>query len=58
MLGLSKWIDHVSSAGGALIQALAGKELPLLRALEYSARKMREGGYAELLSRRAAAPTV
>ncbi|MFP3283763.1 MAG: phosphoglycerate kinase [Nitrososphaeria archaeon] len=58
MLGLSKWIDHVSSAGGALIQALAGKELPLLRALEYSARKMREGGYAELLSRRAAAPTA
>jgi phosphoglycerate kinase len=58
MLGLGKWIDHVSSAGGALIQALAGKELPLLRALEYSARKMREGGYAELLSRRAAAPTA
>jgi len=58
VLGLSKWIDHVSSAGGALIQALAGKELPLLRALEYSARKMREGGYAELLSRRAAAPTA
>jgi phosphoglycerate kinase len=49
--GLSKWIDHVSSAGGALIQALAGKELPLFRALEYSAKKMREGGYAELLSR-------
>ncbi|MGC8970320.1 MAG: phosphoglycerate kinase [Conexivisphaera sp.] len=54
-LGLSKWIDHVSSAGGALIQALAGKELPLLKALEYSARKMREGGYREFLGSRAAA---
>lgn len=44
-LGMGKWIDHVSTAGGALIQALAGKELPLLRALSYSARKFRSGGY-------------
>ena len=57
-LGLNKWIDHVSSAGGALIQALAGKELPLLKALEYSARKMKEGGYREFLERRAVAPSA
>ena len=57
-MGLSKWIDHVSSAGGALIQALAGKELPLLRALEYSARKMKEGGYREFLEGKAVSPAT
>jgi phosphoglycerate kinase len=32
-------IDHVSTAGGALVQYLAGKRLPLIDALERSARK-------------------
>ena len=32
-------IDHVSTAGGALVQYLAGKRLPLIDALERAARK-------------------
>lgn len=32
-------IDHVSTAGGALVQYLAGKKLPLVEALEKAAKK-------------------
>ena len=44
-LGVASWIDYISTAGGALIQYLSGKKLPLFEALSYSAKKMREGGY-------------
>ncbi|MEK6988482.1 MAG: phosphoglycerate kinase [Candidatus Thermoplasmatota archaeon] len=37
--GLQNSIDHVSTGGGALINFLAGKELPLVTALERSYRK-------------------
>ena len=37
--GLQDSIDHVSTGGGALINYLAGKELPLVTALERSYRK-------------------
>jgi len=37
--GLHESIDHVSTAGGALVQYLAGKRLPLMDALERSASK-------------------
>ncbi|MCS4539825.1 MAG: phosphoglycerate kinase [Thaumarchaeota archaeon] len=37
--GIQDSIDHVSTAGGALVQYLAGKRLPLMDALERSARK-------------------
>jgi phosphoglycerate kinase len=32
-------IDHVSTAGGALVQYLAGKKLPLIDTLEKAAEK-------------------
>jgi phosphoglycerate kinase len=32
-------IDHVSTAGGALVQYLAGKRLPLIDALERASEK-------------------
>jgi phosphoglycerate kinase len=37
--GIHDEIDHVSTAGGALVQYLAGKRLPLIDALERSAQK-------------------
>lgn len=37
--GISDAIDHISTAGGALVQYLAGKRLPLIDALERSAEK-------------------
>ena len=49
MFRISRWIDHISTSGGALIQALAGKELPLLVALSYSARKYRRGEYDSIM---------
>jgi phosphoglycerate kinase len=45
VFNIHSWIDHVSSAGGALILYLAGKELPLIKALSYSAARFRAGGY-------------
>ncbi len=37
--GVNESIDHVSTAGGALVQYLAGKRLPLMDALERAAAK-------------------
>ena len=37
--GINDKIDHVSTAGGALVQYLAGKRLPLIDALERAADK-------------------
>ncbi|TLZ50897.1 MAG: phosphoglycerate kinase [Methanobacteriota archaeon] len=38
-LGLEKEFDHVSTGGGALINYLAGKPLPLVDALRRSRQK-------------------
>lgn len=37
--GLSDQIDHVSTAGGALVLYLAGKRLPMIEVLEMAAKK-------------------
>jgi phosphoglycerate kinase len=37
--GINDQIDHISTAGGALVQYLAGKKLPLIDALERAAAK-------------------
>lgn len=37
--GIHDQIDHISTAGGALVQYLAGKRLPLIDALERAAGK-------------------
>jgi phosphoglycerate kinase len=37
--GIHEQIDHISTAGGALVQYLAGKRLPLIDALERAADK-------------------
>jgi phosphoglycerate kinase len=37
--GIKEWIDHVSTAGGALVLFLAGKKLPLFDALERAAER-------------------
>ncbi len=46
-LKIGNWIDHVSTAGGALIQYLSGKPLPLFQALEYSASRIEKNEYQE-----------
>ncbi|MEM2634803.1 MAG: phosphoglycerate kinase, partial [Nitrososphaerales archaeon] len=38
-LGIKDWIDHVSTAGGALVLYLAGKRLPMIEALERAAER-------------------
>ena len=38
-LGIKDKIDHLSTAGGALVLYLSGAELPLIKALENSAEK-------------------
>jgi phosphoglycerate kinase len=40
--GIHEQIDHISTAGGALVQYLAGKRLPLIDALERAADKWGE----------------
>ncbi|MCS6784485.1 MAG: phosphoglycerate kinase [Candidatus Caldarchaeum sp.] len=40
-LGVKEWIDHVSTAGGALVMFLAGKRLPLIEALSRSAKRIK-----------------
>lgn len=40
--GIKEWIDHVSTAGGALVLYLAGKRLPLMEALERAAERMKK----------------
>ena len=37
--GLDTGVDHVSTAGGALVQYLAGKKLPMIQALEDAAAR-------------------
>jgi phosphoglycerate kinase len=39
--GIKEWIDHVSTAGGALVLYLAGKKLPLIEALYRAAKRWR-----------------
>ncbi|GBC68649.1 Bifunctional PGK/TIM [archaeon HR01] len=38
-LGVKEWIDHVSTAGGALVMFLAGERLPLIEALKRAAAR-------------------
>ena len=40
--GIKEWIDHVSTAGGALVLFLGGKKLPLIEALSNYERKFRK----------------
>jgi phosphoglycerate kinase len=39
--GLAEKIDHISTAGGALVLYLAGEKLPMIQSLEYSAERER-----------------
>ena len=41
-LDIKNSIDHVSTAGGALITFISGKKLPLLEVLEISQNKFRD----------------
>jgi phosphoglycerate kinase len=41
-LGVKEWIDHISTAGGALVMFLAGEELPLIEALKRAAIKWKK----------------
>jgi len=43
-VGVKDWVDHVSTAGGALVMFLAGKRLPLIEALQRSAVRYRGEG--------------
>jgi phosphoglycerate kinase len=45
-LNIPNWIDYISTSGGALIQYLSGKPLPLFEALKYSAQRLKDGGYS------------
>lgn len=40
-LGVKEWVDHVSTAGGALVMFLAGQRLPLIEALARSAKRVK-----------------
>ncbi|MHB1908405.1 MAG: phosphoglycerate kinase [Nitrososphaerales archaeon] len=40
--GIKEWIDHVSTAGGALVLFLAGKHLPLMEALDSYEAKIKK----------------
>jgi phosphoglycerate kinase len=40
--GIKEWIDHVSTAGGALVLFLAGKKLPLIEALDDYERRIQK----------------
>ena len=40
-LGIKEWVDHVSTAGGALVMFLAGERLPLIEALKRAAGRLR-----------------
>ncbi len=42
---IKDWIDHVSTSGGALIQYLAGKELPLINTLVESCKRYKNDEY-------------
>ncbi|MEM1945138.1 MAG: phosphoglycerate kinase [Nitrososphaerota archaeon] len=44
ILGVKEWVDHVSTAGGALVLFLAGKKLPLIEALRRASERLRAGG--------------
>ena len=37
--GIKEWIDHVSTAGGAMLSLLAGEELPAIVALTHAAKR-------------------
>ncbi|HID05003.1 MAG TPA: phosphoglycerate kinase [Candidatus Caldiarchaeum subterraneum] len=41
-LGVKEWIDHISTAGGALVMFMAGKRLPLIEALKRASKRWRE----------------
>ena len=40
-LGVKEWVDHVSTAGGALVMFMAGKRLPLIEALRRAAKRVK-----------------
>lgn len=42
--GLEKRINHLSTAGGALVRYLTGKKLPMMQSLEEAAERERERG--------------
>lgn len=44
--GLEKRINHLSTAGGALVRYLTGKRLPMMQSLEDAAKRHRAGGGA------------
>ena len=42
--GLDGRINHLSTAGGALVRYLTGKKLPMMLSLEEAAKRHRRGG--------------
>ncbi|MCL5672359.1 MAG: phosphoglycerate kinase [Nitrososphaerota archaeon] len=52
--GINDQIDHVSTAGGALVQYLAGKRLPLIDALERAAERWGRSQHEPLKQQEAA----